>query len=148
MPGVADTGMEAGRMKDDGNWLGQEPPELEIADALQFPCTIEDLKWKKAKVVGMRVESTREFSPAEFAILTQIQYTEGMLLYRRNSRKSFTEKEVPKTDTAAGGKTSSQRQRAVMFVYWQTKTDQSEQFDSWYESAMTRNIEWWKARLD
>lgn len=92
--------------------------------------------------------STRELAGEEAAYLLGEILSEGWLLYAKNET-DIAETEVPKeqADSMTGGKTPSQRLRAVIYVYWEQRGKKGS-FENFYRSTLETLIENIKEKLE
>lgn len=103
---------------------------------------------KSRKDRSYRLEfDTRELGGEDAAKLLSMQMDEGWLLFAPTS--SIDEKDIPKSnaDSGAGGKTPSQRLRAVLFILWSQRGSEGD-FEDYYRRKMESIIDQFKDRID
>jgi hypothetical protein len=84
---------------------------------------------------------TQELPEETMMRLFKLRKKPGMVLISSDSINKFT------SDFEVGGKTQSQRLRAVLYRVWE-QTEQTYDFPIWYESQLERIINKYKATLD
>jgi hypothetical protein len=111
-----------------------------------FPAILNKVSSLKDKSYKLEFV-TRELSGADAAMLLDQLMSEGFLLYSPND--DISEKDVPteKADAGTGQKTSSQRLRAVIYVWWEQKGKPGS-FEDFYRSKLEVLIEYVKEKLD
>ena len=92
---------------------------------------------------------TQELPEETMMRLFKLRKKAGMILISSDSINKQEVEEVEKftSDFEVGGKTPSQRLRAVLYRVWE-QTDQTYDFPIWYESQLERIINKYKATLD
>ena len=91
--------------------------------------------------------ATRELSGDDAAVLLRMNQTECWLLVAPDDSLDAVDVPNAKPDAGAGGKTPSQRLRAVLFVLW-TQLGRPGDFEDFYRSKLDRIIDQYKAKLD
>ena len=92
---------------------------------------------------------TQELPEETMMRLFKLRKKPGMVLISSDSINKQEVEEVEKftSDFEVGGKTQSQRLRAVLYRVWE-QTEQTYDFPIWYESQLERIINKYKATLD
>ena len=92
---------------------------------------------------------TQELPEETMMRLFKLRKKAGMILISSDSINKQEVEEVEKftSDFEVGGKTPSQRLRAVLYRVWE-QTEQTYDFPIWYESQLERIINKYKATLD
>jgi hypothetical protein len=113
---------------------------------VQLATTIDKLATRVDNTIAITV-STQELSPEESAALFSLKGKLGWMMFAENS---FNEDDVPKEQAPdfKGGKTPSQRLRAVLFKYWELNTNRSKVFDVFYHEWMNKKIDEIKETLN
>ena len=93
------------------------------------------------------VISTQELQPSEAAALFSLKGKQGWMLFSENALKESDIPEDPAPEFE-GQKTLSERQRDVMWLYWDKKTDKKKPFEEFRREKMEGIIEFWKGKLD
>lgn len=113
----------------------------------QSPVTFDSANRKKDRSVVLKMTTNLEVSNEDFAAMDRLVQTSGWAAYKPN--ESFNLDEMPKEDAPTeGGKTKLQRLRAVVFLIWRDHTDQSEDFNSYWNHSFEKILDQLKARLD
>lgn len=86
--------------------------------------------------------ATQELSAADFGELKNNQNAFGWLIFAPQA----TEIEIPKERIEDDSKSSSERLRGVMFVYWKQKVNEGD-FDAWRKQQMEKVINHYKSKL-
>lgn len=91
---------------------------------------------------------TRELNGMDSATLLSQLHNEGWLLFAPNEN-DIDAIDVPhtKADAGTGQKSSSQRLRAILFVYWRSLGEPGP-FESFYIDRIERAIDQYKALVD
>lgn len=89
--------------------------------------------------------NTNELSTDEKTQILNYMGQEGWLLFAPNA---IQDSEVPNMPAKTEGKSPSQRQHAVMFLYWKQVLKGEGDFETYYRNAMERNINWYKGELE
>jgi hypothetical protein len=91
---------------------------------------------------------TQELSPeAKVLVMEKFQKT-GWVLF---SQDKIQTEDIPKDNTSYEDKTPSQRQRGVMFVYWdkfKKIKNLDDDFNVFYNKAIEANINIYKSKID
>lgn len=92
---------------------------------------------------------TQELPEETMMRLFKLRKKPGMILISSNpiTREEVVEVEKFTSDFEVGGKSPSQRLRAVLYRVWE-QTDRKYDFPIWYESQLERIINKYKATLD
>jgi hypothetical protein len=92
---------------------------------------------------------TQELPEETMMRLFKLRRKAGMILISSDTISKDEVNEVEKftTEFEVGGKTPSQRLRAVLYRVWE-QTEQTYDFPIWYESQLERIINKYKATLD
>tara|TARA_R100001440_G_scaffold480_1_gene1353 strand:+ start:246 stop:611 length:366 start_codon:yes stop_codon:yes gene_type:complete len=92
---------------------------------------------------------TQELPEETMMRLFKLRKKPGMVLISSDgiNKKEVEEVEKFTSDFEVGGKTPSQRLRAVLYRVWE-QTEQTYDFPIWYESQLERIINKYKATLD
>ena len=93
------------------------------------------------------VVETQELTPQQVASVAQLKEKIGWFLFSENTINKIDIPDDPAPEFA-GEKSLSERFRAVMFVFWNTKTDKKKTFDEFRKEKMEQLIEFWKGKLD
>ena len=85
------------------------------------------------------VVSTQELNPEQSTILFTLKGKQGWLLFSENEMKEI---DVPKENAPEfkTDKSPSQRLRNTLYVYWETNTNKSKPFDTWYKDWIEGKI--------
>lgn len=111
-----------------------------------LPAILSGVASRKDKSYTLKFE-TRELRGSEAATLLDTLQSEGWLLYAPND--DLTEADIPteKADASMGGKSPSQRQRAIIFRLWEQRGRNGD-FESYYRSTMENLNDLLKEKLD
>lgn len=106
--------------------------------------TLDSTSWKKDRSVAIRATTNTEITPQEYVNMATLTQQEGWLIFSPNEN----DLEIPEEPaTGKEKKTKAQRLRGVMWHLWQ-KTDQSEDFDMWYDRRFEALLDKYKALID
>lgn len=112
---------------------------------IQFSAIIDGVNAKKDSTLTIRL-GTQELSPIDTAEIFKFankQIWVGM------SETGITKLDVPKeVNEFDGQKSTSERLHAVLFVYWNTKTDKVKDFETFRKGYMEKVIQTIKDKLD
>lgn len=111
------------------------------------PVTFDSANRKKDRSVKLAFTTNFEVTNEDFAQMDRFVQASGWLGFKEN--QSITLDEMPKEDAPTeGGKTKLQRMRAVYFLIWRDHTDQSEDFNAYWNRQFEKLLEKLKERLD
>ena len=110
---------------------------------IQVPATITGIRTTSDNGMSLTVH-TQELSPEMKLIVMEKHNAFGWLLFGENK---FTDADIPDTDAPDEKKTPSQRLRAVIYRYFETKGLPKEKFQEFYLKQLEGLIDQYKARL-
>jgi len=112
---------------------------------IQFPATIEKAETRSDRTLKLTLGTAKELGN-DTATVFSLVHSEGWFVYSSND--DITEADVPteKAESGTHAKSSSQRLRAVIFVYWQ-QNGKSGNFEDYYRTQMEKLIEGVKEKL-
>lgn len=112
-----------------------------------IPVTWDSATRRKDRSVRIAFTTNLEISNADFAAMDLQVQTSGWLGYKQN--ESLTPEDLPQEDAPTeGGKSKLQRLRAVYFLYWRDKSDQSEPFNAYWDRMFEKIMDKAKEKLD
>jgi len=113
---------------------------------VQIPSQLEKISTRADNTIKLTFGS-QELSTNEIAKLFEYKRDIGWLLFSPDemSKEDLPEKDV---EYKGGNKSPSKRLRNVIYVFWRDETDQSEDFQKFYERQIERFINKIKDRLD
>jgi len=105
---------------------------------IQIPATIEKIATRVDNTISISV-STQELPPEGSAELFALKGKLGWMLFSENK---MDEIDVPKEQAPEfkSDKSSSQRLRAVLYIYWKDCTSKTKTFDTFYKEWMELKI--------
>jgi hypothetical protein len=113
---------------------------------MQVPVTFDKANRKKDRSVSLAFTTNMEISNKDFALMDTIVSNEGWLLFSANELK---DSDVPKEDASSReSKPKIVRLKAVYFLYWRDKTDQSEPFDNYWNRNFEKLMDTVKDKLE
>lgn len=112
----------------------------------QVASTIEKISTRSDNTISVHL-GTQELLPEEAATLFALKGKQGWMLFSENALKESDIPEDPAPEFE-GQKTLSERQRDVMWLYWDKKTDKKKPFEEFRREKMEGIIEFWKGKLD
>lgn len=110
----------------------------------QLPATFTSLRYLSDGGVSIGFH-TQELSNEEKLLVGSFHNLYGQLLFRPNEDQ-FTEEEMPREDIDFEGKKPSQRLRAVLYRFWESKGKQGD-FEMFYRGKVEEMIDHYKAKL-
>ncbi len=104
----------------------------------QVPATIESISTRKDRTMKVII-GTQELEPKDSAELMSLHNTLGWFMFAENA---FEVKDIPKENAPEfkDDKSPSQRLRAILWVYWDTCTNKSTTFNSFYDQFVEKKI--------
>lgn len=113
---------------------------------VKLPAIFSGVKSRKDRSYRLEFD-TRELAGEDAAILLNMQMDEGWLLFSPTS--TVDQKDIPagSADSGAGGKTPSQRLRAVIFILWKQSGGQGD-FEDYYRHKLEMVIDQFKERIE
>lgn len=112
---------------------------------IQFSAIIDGVTAKKDSTLTIRL-GTQELLPAETAEIFKFANKQ---IYVGISEAAITKLDVPKEiQEFDGQKSTSERLHAILFVYWNTKTDKTKDFETFRRGYMEKVIQGVKDKLD
>ena len=117
---------------------------------VQIPAGIEGISSRADHSWKITVGTAQELTPEQVTILADLANGgAGWFVFKQSE---IVQADVPEFDVVGPQeKSPSQRLRAVMYIYWDTKTSKRQPFDTfetWYKHMMERDVERWKNMLD
>lgn len=114
-------------------------------EPLKTAATLDGISTRKDRSLGVRF-STQEMPSSVAGEWIDKNGQFGWLIFVPNEVKEI---ELPKHDAEAGGKTSSQRLRSVLYRYFmQTQNADLVDFEAWYRLEMNKIIEHYKKKFN
>ncbi|MFP5263721.1 MAG: hypothetical protein ACLGJB_17715 [Blastocatellia bacterium] len=110
----------------------------------QLPATLTSVRYTADGGLSVGFH-TQELTSEEKLLVGDYHNKFGQLLFRPN-QDQFTEEEVPSEDIDFEGKKPSQRLRAVIYRYWESKGSSGD-FEVFYRQEMEKVINLFKERL-
>jgi hypothetical protein len=112
----------------------------------QTSAQIESVSTRADKTLKI-VVGTQELNPEEKSALFGLMDKQGWFLFKENviDIVDVPKEQAPEFDN---DKSPSQRLRAVLYVYWDTKTAKKQSFNSFYDSFVEKKIKEIKETLD
>jgi len=117
-----------------------------MANKVALPAIIDGISTLKDGSIKV-VLQTRELPPKEMAILFGLRNLEAWAVLSPVDDISVQDIPVQKPDAGMGGKSPSQRLRAVLFVLWEQRGKNGD-FEAYYNTYMERFINTIKDNLD
>ncbi len=112
---------------------------------IQFSAIVDGVLMKKDSTLSIRL-GTQELSPEDTA---QIFKLGNKQIWVGMSETEITKLDVPKeVQEFDGQKSTSERLHAVLYVYWNTKTDKTKDFETFRKGYMEKVIDGIKTKLD
>lgn len=112
---------------------------------IQFSAIIDGVSAKKDSTLTIRL-GTQELSPNDTAEIFKFANKQ---IWVGLAETAITRLDVPtKVDELDGGKSTSERLRSVLYVYWNTKTDKTKDFESFKRDYFEKIIDNIKSKLD
>ena len=114
---------------------------------ITLPVQLNPISRRKDKSVKLSYE-TRELTASETMTLMSMEGEEGWLLFSSNN--DIKEEEIPQEDGDLGGKTQSQRMKAVLYKLYLQDTESKifvGTFESYYRDRMEKLLEMLKAKI-
>ena len=109
----------------------------------KVPATMKPPRFKDDNSTNITF-NTNELSTEEKLKVLSYMTQEGWLLFAPNE---IQDSEVPAMPAKVEGKSLSQRQHAVMFLYWKQVLKGEGDFEVFYRASMEKNIEYFKNKL-
>ena len=112
-----------------------------------LPVQLNPISRRKDKSVKLSYE-TRELNAEETMLLMSMEGEEGWLMFSTNN--NIKEEEIPQEDADLGGKTQSQRMKAVLYKLYIQDTESKifvGSFESYYKDRMEKLLEMLKAKI-
>ncbi len=109
---------------------------------IKLPAYFLGFNSKSDGSAGLRF-GTQELSAEDFAELKRNQNAFGWLLFQ----ETVSEKDIPDEAPEEDGKSTSERLRAVLFVFWKQKSIGGD-FETWRRGQMEKYINAVKATLE
>lgn len=112
------------------------------------PAQLDSVRFLKDRSVRIGFVSEKEFTSEEKVWLVDrmTEASDGWLLFRPNDEVPADE--IPAVDAEAGGKSPSQRLRAVLFLLWKHRYPNQEiSFENYYVARMNDFIDAVKSKL-
>lgn len=94
--------------------------------------------------ISFTIQSTREVSDVDVAVLLGFRKKEGWFLFSENELQEI---DIPKKDAEIESKTPSQRLRAVLFIQWK-QSGSKNTFEDYYRAKIEEYINEVKETLD
>lgn len=114
---------------------------------IQFSAQLEKTVKQKDGSLVLTIE-TQEMSPIDSAEIFEL-YNKQIWVAMAETAIKESDLNIPKEVSEFGDeKTPSERLRAVLYVYWDTKTDKKKTFEEWRRIAMEKIINHYKEKLD
>ncbi len=113
---------------------------------ITLPAILNPISRRKDKSVKLSVE-TRELSPEETMTLMMMEGSEGWICLAPNQGDI----EIPEERAEVDEKSVTERQRAVLFVWWKQLTDKNQYigtFETFKKEKIEKFIEGVKSKLD
>lgn len=112
---------------------------------IQFPAIIDSVHLKKDSTLAVKF-GTQELSPEDTAKIFDYGNKQ---VWVGIAEAPITKLDVPKEITEFDGqKSTSERLHSVLFVYWNTKTDKTKDFETFRKGYMEKIINNVKDKLD
>lgn len=112
---------------------------------IQFSAIIDGVSAKKDSTLTIRL-GTQELTPND---TSEIFKFANRQIWVGFAETAITNLDVPKTvDELDGGKSTSERLLAVLYVYWNTKTDKTKPFETFRKDYLEKIIQNIKDKLD
>lgn len=111
-----------------------------------LPVSFDSANRRKDKSVSLKFSTAFEVSTDDFSEMDRLVQSMGWLAFRDNE---FDPSQLPTEDAPIGEtKPKIQRLRAVLFLIWRDKTDQSVPFQTWWDSQFEKLLSKYKEQLD
>ena len=113
----------------------------------QIPAVVEKITTRVDKTLKIDVATTRELQADEEARIFRLKQLEGWMVF---SESEVQQNDIPNEpiDTAVGKKTTSQRLRSVLYVFWSKNTSKTIPFDDYYKKWAEKQIEIIKEKIE
>jgi hypothetical protein len=114
---------------------------------LKLPAQINAPRFRKDGSISLSFDS-RELTPEELMFVLGCRNSEGWLMYAQTSE--ISQQDIPTTKPDLDLKSSSQRLKDVLYVFYKQETDAQKfvgSFDTFYSEKMEKLIEMIKTKL-
>ena len=111
-----------------------------------IPATIQKVE-TMARYARIIVDTQENLTVDQLSELFAQHEKVGWFFFLAKPEVKITSEMLPEIRLEEGEKSPSQRMRAVLYVYWQQKTDQSQHFELFYRHWMERTIDAIKEKL-
>lgn len=117
-----------------------------MKNKFQTASTIESVATRADNTIKV-VIGTQELDPEQATALFALKGKVGWMLFKENEivEKDLPDEPAPEFENE---KSPSERLRAVMWIYWDTKTKKEKTFEEFRREHMEKIIEFWKGKLD
>ena len=115
-------------------------------EILKVPATISKITTMSDNGLRLQVD-TQEISPKDSGEVMELRNKLGVFIFAEANIEEDDLKDLPKVVLEEKEKTSSERLRSVLFIYWKQKK-LKEDFDPFYKRQMEKFIDIIKEKLD
>lgn len=117
-----------------------------MEDLFQVPATIQKVETIEDMCIRLKIDTIKELNAEETAKIFKLKKKNGWLVFKSTDIIPSDVPDLPVSESS--NKTPSQRLRGVLFVYWETKTNKQELFDTFYNRVYEEIIKKYKEKLD
>lgn len=111
-----------------------------------IPATIQKVE-TMSRYARIQVDTQEGLTSEQLGELFELHEKVGWFFFLEKQNVKITSEMLPEIHLDEGEKSPSQRQRAVLYIWWQQKTDQKQDFELFYRRWMERSINAIKEQL-